>query len=86
MRCLAASCFCTVASLPPTVQFFSEVFILREAGVLSSFFICAFYFYLFCSGLVPLFLLGSLLRRHYSISFAGGGVWCYFSSMLFLVV
>nr|YP_009144949.1 NADH dehydrogenase subunit 4 [Calicophoron microbothrioides]AKJ83398.1 NADH dehydrogenase subunit 4 [Calicophoron microbothrioides] len=86
MRCLVASCLCTVASLPPTLQFFSEVFILSEAGVLSSFFICAFYFYLFCSGLVPLFLIGSLLSRHYSISFAGGGIWCYFSSMLFLIV
>nr|YP_009262384.1 NADH dehydrogenase subunit 4 [Homalogaster paloniae]ANI86960.1 NADH dehydrogenase subunit 4 [Homalogaster paloniae] len=86
MRCLVASCLCTVASLPPTVQFFSEVFILSEAGVLSVFFICAFYFYLFCSGLVPLFLIGSLLSRHYSISFGSSGVWGFFSSVLFLVI
>ena len=74
MRCLVASCLCTVASLPPTLQFFSEVFILSEAGVLRVFFICAFYFYLFCSGLVPLFLIGRLLSRHYSISFGRRGV------------
>lgn len=75
-----------MASLPPTVQFFSEIFILSEGGYISLFFVYAFYFYLFCRGLVPLFLIGSLLSRHYSISLGKGGVIGFFGSIRFLVV
>nr|YP_009139758.1 NADH dehydrogenase subunit 4 [Ogmocotyle sikae]AKG49755.1 NADH dehydrogenase subunit 4 [Ogmocotyle sikae] len=85
-RCLTVGCLCTVASLPPTMQFFSEVFVLCESGPLSLSFVYVFFMYLFCSGLVPLFFIGGLLTRHYNISLGVSEVWVYKSSILFLVI
>jgi hypothetical protein len=85
-RVLVAARICTAASLPPTLQFFSEIFILMDGGFLRLGFVLVFYFYLFCRGLVPLFLLGRLLSRHYRIRFGAGGVLRFFGSVLFLVV
>nr|WSP01991.1 NADH dehydrogenase subunit 4 [Wallinia sp. URM-2015] len=73
VRCLSGAAMCTVASLPPTAQFFCEVFILSEAGGMSGFYIFLFSLYLFLGGLVPLFLLGGLLSRHFVVEFGG----CY---------
>nr|YP_010514548.1 NADH dehydrogenase subunit 4 [Diplodiscus japonicus]UXL86279.1 NADH dehydrogenase subunit 4 [Diplodiscus japonicus] len=86
MRCLMASGVCTVASLPPTLQFFTEVSVVSESGYVSLLFVYVFFLYLFFSGLVPLFLIGGLLSRHFSVSFGDAGVYGYFSSVLFLVL
>nr|YP_010514536.1 NADH dehydrogenase subunit 4 [Diplodiscus mehrai]UXL86267.1 NADH dehydrogenase subunit 4 [Diplodiscus mehrai] len=86
MRCLMASGVCTVASLPPTLQFFTEVSVVSESGYVSLLFVYVFFLYLFFSGLVPLFLIGGLLSRHFSVSFGDAGVYGYFSSVFFLVL
>lgn len=67
MRVLCGACLCTAASLPPTVQFFSEVFLVEVSGVRRFSFSVALFLYLFMGGLIPMFLLGSLLTRHYTL-------------------
>lgn len=83
---LCGGCLCTVASLPPTVQFLSEVSVLSEAGWVRFVFIMGLFVYLFCGGLVPIFLLGSLLTRHYSIRFGPGNVFGGVASLLLLLL
>lgn len=58
----------TVASVPPTTTFFSEVYILFTSVGDSMFMRFLFGLYLFLGGLVPLFLLGFILGRSSSIS------------------
>nr|QWT69516.1 NADH dehydrogenase subunit 4 [Paragonimus westermani] len=86
MRFLAGSCLCTVASIPPTVQFFCEVYTLCEAGPLTVGFIFGLFCYLFCGGLVPVFVLSGLLTRHYSIGCGSGCVFVGLSSVVFLLL
>ncbi|KAA3669750.1 ND4 (mitochondrion) [Paragonimus westermani] len=86
MRFLAGSCLCTVASLPPTVQFFCEVHTLWEAGPVAVSFVLGLFCYLFCGGLIPIFVLSGLLTRHYSVSFGSGYAFSGLSSMLFLLL
>lgn len=81
-----ASRVCTVASLPPTAQFFCEVFILLEAGGIGKFFILLLCLYLFLGGLVPLFLLGGLLTRHFRIGLGSGYIFGALGSIVFLVI
>lgn len=84
-RICCGACLCTVASLPPTIQFFSEVFIVYIRGCYSIVFVIGVMFYLFFGGLVPVFLLGHLLRRHYSVSFGFRSVYGGVGSVRFLV-
>lgn len=63
-RVLCCSALCTVCSLPPTVQFFCEVSLMVGATVFRSLFVLVLYGFLFLGGLIPLFLLGTLLTRH----------------------
>nr|YP_009240945.1 NADH dehydrogenase subunit 4 [Brachycladium goliath]ALN38358.1 NADH dehydrogenase subunit 4 [Brachycladium goliath] len=86
VRCLCGACLCTVASLPPTVQFFCEVFVVSEAGFVSVLFFFVLFLYLFFGGLVPVFLLGGLLSRHYNIGFGGGKIFGALGSVLLLLV
>lgn len=86
IRCLCVASLCTAASLPPTLQFFSEVFVVMEAGFIGVSFMAALFIYLFMGGLVPMFLLGSLLTRHCSIGFGVTPVFGFLGSVLFLVV
>nr|YP_009261931.1 NADH dehydrogenase subunit 4 [Echinochasmus japonicus]AKL39059.1 NADH dehydrogenase subunit 4 [Echinochasmus japonicus] len=86
LRVLSVSCMCTVASIPPMVQFFSEVLILCEGGYVSVVVGVLMFLYLFMSGLIPMFLVGSLLSRHYSISFGVGSVVSMSCGVVFLVV
>nr|UFJ44422.1 NADH dehydrogenase subunit 4 [Glypthelmins sp. LW2G] len=86
IRACVAACLCTVASLPPTIQFFSEVFIICSSGEFSVVYIFLLSVYLFLGGLVPVFLLGGLLSRHYSISFGYGSVYAGLCSVVFLLV
>nr|BAV82929.1 NADH dehydrogenase subunit 4 [Echinostoma caproni] len=84
-RCLVVACVSSAASVPPTVNFFSEVLILGDSGLVSFIFVCMVCIYLFISGLVPMFLVGCLLSRHYSISFGCGHVSSFIGSVCFLL-
>nr|ATD85498.1 NADH dehydrogenase subunit 4 [Paragonimus heterotremus] len=86
MRFLVGACLCTVASLPPTVQFFCEVHTLWEAGPLAACFVLGLFCYLFCGGLVPIFTLGGVLSRHYSIGFGPGSIFMGLLSVLLLLM
>jgi hypothetical protein len=72
--------------LPPTLQFFSEVFIVSEGGPISISLLLALFVYLFMGGLIPVFLLGSLLTRHYRIGFGEKNIFGFLTSILFLVL
>nr|YP_010461006.1 NADH dehydrogenase subunit 4 [Artyfechinostomum malayanum]UUF68159.1 NADH dehydrogenase subunit 4 [Artyfechinostomum malayanum] len=85
LRCLSVVCISSAASIPPTANFFSEVLILSESGVVSMMFVFMMGLYLFISGLVPLFLVGCLLSRHYSISFGCGHISGFVGGVCFLV-
>nr|YP_009646079.1 NADH dehydrogenase subunit 4 [Plagiorchis maculosus]QBX99306.1 NADH dehydrogenase subunit 4 [Plagiorchis maculosus] len=76
---------CTVASFPPTVQFFSEISVFYCSGFLSFLFFMLLLVYLFFGGLVPIFVLGVVLTRHYSISFGSGSIFSGLCSVIFLV-
>lgn len=76
---------CTVASFPPTVQFFSEVSIFCSSLFVRFFFLILLLVYLFFGGLVPIFVLGVLLTRHYSIGFGAGRIFSGLCSVIFLV-
>lgn len=86
LRCLGGACLCTAASLPPTVQFFCEVFILSDSVFLRLSFFFLLSIYLFFGGLVPMFFLGRVLTRHCRISYGRGLVNRGWSSIFFLVV
>lgn len=74
LRILAVIGLCTVASLPTSLQFFCEVQVLSDLIKFSSGLVGLFCIYLFLRSLVPFFLLGSLLCRHYRISQVSSGV------------
>jgi len=86
VRCVLVMCVCSVASIPPTVKFFSEVVILSEIGFSWLFYSLLFCVYLFIGGLVPVFLLGCLLCRHCTIGFDRGYVVRYVGGVVFMVV
>lgn len=86
MRFLVGACLCTVASLPPTVQFFCEVHTLWEAGPITACFVFGLFCYLFCGGLVPMFVLRGLLTRHYRIGLGPGVVFMGLFSVFFLLM
>nr|BDB04287.1 NADH dehydrogenase subunit 4 [Fasciola gigantica] len=86
VRCVLVMCVCSVASIPPTVNFFSEVVILSEIGFNWLFYSLLFCVYLFIGGLVPVFLLGCLLCRHCTIGFDRGYVVSYVGGVVFMVV
>lgn len=73
-RCFCATCLITAASLPPTLQFFSEVLVLSDCSKVGRLFPFLVGLYLFFGGLIPLFLVGSSLSRHFRVSFGGGRV------------
>nr|AQS80278.1 NADH dehydrogenase subunit 4 [Fasciola jacksoni] len=85
VRCIVVMCVCSVASVPPTVNFFSEVIILSESGFSLLFGALLLCLYLFVGGLVPMFLVGCLLARHCSVSFECGYVLGYLGGVVFLV-
>nr|AYH51354.1 NADH dehydrogenase subunit 4 [Alaria americana] len=68
-RTLLCGSLCTVASLPPVVQFFVEVSVLADVGYVSLINFLMFCMYLFFSSLMPFFFLGSLLSRHFCVSY-----------------
>nr|YP_010947751.1 NADH dehydrogenase subunit 4 [Azygia robusta]WMH04198.1 NADH dehydrogenase subunit 4 [Azygia robusta]WMH04210.1 NADH dehydrogenase subunit 4 [Azygia robusta] len=76
----------TAASIPPTATFFCEVAVLQQSLLGFSGLSLLFCFYLFFSGLVPLFVLGFLLSRQSCVSVVGVSVWSYFSSVVFLLL
>lgn len=82
---VGVACICTVASIPPTVQFFSEILVLCDGGFIRVVFVVLMFLYLFFSGLVPLFLVGGLLSRHYSVGFGVGTVFSKLLGVVFLV-
>lgn len=82
---ISCSCLCTVCSLPPTVQFFCEVSLVLEGGYFRVLFMAVFYLFLFFGGLVPLFLVGTLLSRHYDLVFGLGCVYSGLFSLFFLI-
>nr|UDU84944.1 NADH dehydrogenase subunit 4 [Orientocreadium sp. HS] len=84
-RLFTGACLCTVASLPPTINFFSEVLVVCWGGLYSVILVFLLLCYLFMGGLVPVFLLGCLLTRHYSVKIGGGFVYGGFCSISFLV-
>nr|YP_009533200.1 NADH dehydrogenase subunit 4 [Cyathocotyle prussica]AYH51385.1 NADH dehydrogenase subunit 4 [Cyathocotyle prussica] len=69
-RVLAIMSICTAASIPPTPQFFVEVGVLSELGGLNLIVFIIFCLYLFIGSLIPLFLLGGLLTRHFSVEYS----------------
>nr|YP_010231370.1 NADH dehydrogenase subunit 4 [Apharyngostrigea pipientis]QSV37700.1 NADH dehydrogenase subunit 4 [Apharyngostrigea pipientis] len=77
---------CTVASLPPIVQFFVEVSMLSVVSGFSVSVFVIFCFYLFFSSLVPLFVLGLLVSRHFCFSYNSGVSFLGFSSCLLFVL
>lgn len=85
-RVLACCALCTVCSLPPTTQFFCEVSLMVDAGGSMRLMLLVLYVFVFMGGLVPLFLVGSLLRRHYDISHGLGMYWGKVFSIFFLVL
>nr|ALD62341.2 NADH dehydrogenase subunit 4 [Echinostoma hortense] len=85
MRCLMVGCVCSAASIPPTVNFFSEVLILCDSAYSGFIFVLLMSIYLFVGGLVPVFLVGCLLTRHCSLSFGCGSLISYFGSVVFLM-
>ncbi len=86
IRFLCGASLCTAASLPPTTQFFSEVFIVSQAQSVGISMVLGLFVYLFLGGLVPVFLLGSLLTRHYNIRFGVSHILNFFFSVSFLVL
>nr|QJP05334.1 NADH dehydrogenase subunit 4 [Clonorchis sinensis] len=85
LRVLVCFCLCTVCSLPVTVQFFCEILFLWEAFSKSVLFGVVLFVYLFLGGLVPLFLMGVVLSRHWDISYGGRYVYSGVVSVGFLV-
>lgn len=85
LRCLCGACLCTAASLPPTLQFFSEVYVVVSSSFIGSSFFLALFVYLFLGGLVPMFLFGSLLTRHYTVGFGRSSIWGFMVSACLLV-
>lgn len=92
---LCVGSLCSRASIPPTIQFFSEVGILVDCSWVSRRFLVLMGVYLFFGGLVPLFLLGYLNRRHvlFDLSGLGSGLLltpcvflCIWGYLLFLIV
>lgn len=87
IRCLLVVCICTTASIPPTLNFFSEIVILCEGGYMyGGLCVILLSLYLFAGGLVPVFLVGCLLSRHYSIGFGCGYVNSYVGGLVLLGV
>lgn len=75
--------FLRLCSFPPTIQFFSEVYLLGEcSGVLL--YILFWCFYLFFGGLVPLVLCGHLLIRREYYECTSYSYYCYFIFILVL--
>lgn len=85
-RILGVVSLCMVASIPPTVTFFSEVFILKDVGGFSRGVLFLFFVYLFMSGLVPLFVVGGLLTRHYSIGYGFEFIGRFLGGLLFFIL
>nr|YP_010853284.1 NADH dehydrogenase subunit 4 [Metorchis xanthosomus]WGM81703.1 NADH dehydrogenase subunit 4 [Metorchis xanthosomus] len=85
LRVLACFCLCTVCSLPVTIQFFCEVLFLWEAFFNSVLFGVVLFIYLFFGGLIPLFLVGVILSRHWDINYGGRCVFSGLASMGFLI-
>nr|YP_009826142.1 NADH dehydrogenase subunit 4 [Lyperosomum longicauda]QIX04652.1 NADH dehydrogenase subunit 4 [Lyperosomum longicauda] len=80
------ACLCTVMSLPPTVQFFCEVYVLFKVAQVSGFLLFFLAVYLFLSGLVPLILIGGLGTRHVVCRCVSEGVVYPFFSSVFLLI
>lgn len=85
-RVMACCVLCTACSLPPTLQFFCEVSLVSEAAWLGFSFIVLLYVFVFMGGLLPLFLVGSLLSRHYDVIYRVGDLGAKAGSIFFLVV
>nr|YP_009689306.1 NADH dehydrogenase subunit 4 [Postharmostomum commutatum]QEL51322.1 NADH dehydrogenase subunit 4 [Postharmostomum commutatum] len=95
-RCLIVVGLCTVASLPTSLQFFCEVQSLSDLADKSCIVFVFFCVYLFFSSLVPFFLLGGLLSRHFSVVQVSSGVeevyllssvfWGLISFLLFVLI
>lgn len=76
----------SAASIPPTITFFSEVFIIGSSVLKGFFPLLLFLLYLFFRGLVPLFLMGHLLGSSYSISILKKGLNYFYSTLFFIVI
>nr|QIX04640.1 NADH dehydrogenase subunit 4 [Brachydistomum sp. PakPr2] len=86
LNLLLVGSMCVVMSVPPTVQFFCEVYSLvksSEFGVVLFFFLGC---YLFLGGVVPLVLLGGLFTRHVSMQVFYDSVVGRAASVFFLLV
>lgn len=77
-----AGALCSAGSLPPTLTFFSEVRMIIDSGLCSYLLLSLFLLYLFFGGIVPLFVLGASLSRHFRVSGLNftmmGRVFCVF--------
>lgn len=86
VRVFLVGCLCRVASFPPSLSFFSEVRTLLDSGFYSLFLLLVFFGYLFFRGLMPLFVVGGCLSRHFSIGSQGRGSSCGFFPIFFLLL
>lgn len=86
LRCVCVACLCTSCSLPPTLQFFCELRVLLESGFISWLYVLGFCLYLFLGGLVPLFLAGCLLTRHYRVGVRGSSVFSAIRPVMLLLL
>nr|YP_010693883.1 NADH dehydrogenase subunit 4 [Morishitium polonicum]WCD42520.1 NADH dehydrogenase subunit 4 [Morishitium polonicum] len=68
INCVVISCLSTVASIPPTVQFFSEILVLYNGFLVSIWFVVLFFVYIFLGGLIPMIVVGNMLFRTRSVS------------------
>nr|YP_009681604.1 NADH dehydrogenase subunit 4 [Tracheophilus cymbius]QDP13011.1 NADH dehydrogenase subunit 4 [Tracheophilus cymbius] len=74
LNVIGVSCVCLCASIPPSVLFFSEVVVLFRGGLVSGIFLAFLFMFLFLGGLVPLFVVGGLMSRHYNVKFVSPSV------------
>nr|YP_009650988.1 NADH dehydrogenase subunit 4 [Uvitellina sp. SSS-2019]QCY72814.1 NADH dehydrogenase subunit 4 [Uvitellina sp. SSS-2019] len=86
IRFIVLASICLVASVPPSLQFFSEVLALCSSSLVSLSYVFLFFLYLFVGGLVPLFVIGSLVSRHYNISYGKCVGFSFVMSCVFLIV
>lgn len=84
--CLLVRSFCVVMSIPPTVQFFCEIFAISKS---SGFRYVLFFFlgvYLFIGGLVPLVLLGGLMIGHVELRCCVGRIFGKVVPLVYLCI
>lgn len=75
----------SAASIPPTITFFSEVLFVESGIHKALVLVCLFCVYLFVGGLIPLFLLGSLLGYGVGLGIRSSGFYNYACGCVFIL-